>query len=904
LHLLEDRLVPSALTITTARLPNWDATLPGYSQVIATTGGATTPTFSLSSGALPAGLQLSSSGTISGTPTTPGAASFQIAASDGLTTVTQNFAVGIAAPLALGPSSIAAATFGAPYHQQLTATGGTGAVRFSIQGSGVPGITLNSLNGLLGGSPTAGGSFSLTVAVTDSVKAITTQSYTMTVHLAVAATVTPGWDVSQAGYSQTIKVRGGVAPLIYSVTAGALPTGMTLNTSSGALGGIPQAVGPSSFTIAVTDARGTTGSQAYAIQINPTPAILTTSLPSWDVGKAYRQSIAWSGGTGPYLFRVKGSLPAGLTLGGRTGIISGTPSTSGNYAFTIILTDASGATASQAYAVTMSPPLTIRTLSLPQARLNSSYSQTIAFRGGTGPVAFKLTGNLPAGLQLDPATGVLSGSPTLAGTFAFAVTITDQAGASPTKKFAIAVPLITDPNTAYAVPVVSRPGYLQTIIDPTFGTQVTRIAGDAGAAVTTSDGTVLGTWSSDARHNYNLNEAWNANSSLIVIENRGDDGGTPNQLYLNGTTYQVEFGTPSNMPGEGTYDQRWNPNPRYPNDVLLAGNDGSNTLYWFNVVTNTIDRTYTLPMPVSYIGNTKGNASQNGRYICMGDMTHFFVVDMAAYPVQRIGPVFDLGSLGINGDVDSYSISPSGNFVVVHWNSVNGQASDAEEVLRVNPLTLALAPQRMSTWWPGMLGNPALGFVYSLGHEDMALNPYLGNADVMVGQEECDNIGATIPGIKTVNRDGIGHVVMVELANGAVTSLTDPYSDTVPSEAFADHMSCRNILRPGWCYVAYYNEIGNRYSDALIAVKLDGSGSVEQLAHLHTDNDDTSLPQLSVDPDFDYRSEAHPVPSPDGMRVIFASNWLYQGTGGMWIEDYVVQLPSLQQSVFTAALPL
>ena len=109
----------------------------------------------------------------------------------------------------------------------------------------------------------------------------------------------------------------------------------------------------------------------------------------------------------------------------------------------------------------------------------------------------------------------------------------------------------------------------------------------------------------------------------------------------------------------------------------------------------------------------------------------------------------------------------------------------------MDPTTLALSPQAMSVSWPGMVGNPALGFVYGLGHADMALDPFLGNTDVMIGQEHCGNVGQNIAGIQTVNSDGIGHIVMVQLSNGAVTSLTDPGNGTtIAYEAYADHVSC------------------------------------------------------------------------------------------------------------------
>ncbi len=464
------------------------------------------------------------------------------------------------------------------------------------------------------------------------------------------------------------------------------------------------------------------------------------------------------------------------------------------------------------------------------------------------------------------------------------------------------LPATVTTGGALPVPVVAKPAYLQTSTDPATGNAVTSITGEAGTPVVTANGTTIGTWSLDARQNYNLNEAWNSNGSLIMVENRGDDGGTPDQLYLNGTTYQVEFGTPSNLPGNGSDDQRWNPSPEYPNVVMLAGDD-SNQFYWFNVRTNTVVRTYTLPIDITYMGNAKGNASQNGQFICLGDLTHFFILDMQAYPTERIGPVFDLSTLGINGTVSSYSIAPSGDYVVVHYSMLDGQSGDFEQVLKVNPTTLALSPQAMSVTWPGMVGNPALGFVYSVGHEDMALDPFLNNANVMIGQDQLGNLGKNVPGIHTVNSDGIGNVVMVQLSNGAVTSLTDPGNGTtIAIEADADHVSCRAIDRPGWCYVSYYNETGDRYADEIVAVKMDGSGTVQQLADDHTDPDDTSLPQNTEDPDFAYRSEAQPVPSPDGQRVLFASNWLYQGTGGEWIGAYVVHLPKAPDPVPTVPM--
>jgi hypothetical protein len=102
----------------------------------------------------------------------------------------------------------------------------------------------------------------------------------------------------------------------------------------------------------------------------------------------------------------------------------------------------------------------------------------------------------------------------------------------------------------------------------------------------------------------------------------------------------------------------------------------------------------------------------------------------------------------------------------------------------------------------------------------------------------------------------MGGVVMVRLKDNKVTTLTDP-----KNEAWSFHVSTRNYDRPGWAYVSYWPGSGRRFNDEIIAVKMDGSKSVERLAHTHSNANGC------------YRCEPHPVPSRDGRRVLWASNW-------------------------------
>ena len=107
-------------------------------------------------------------------------------------------------------------------------------------------------------------------------------------------------------------------------------------------------------------------SQAYTFVVHPTPALATTALPAAGAGTAYNFTLATSGGTAPFAFSVPpGNLPPGLSLSS-DGVLSGTPTTSGNYTFTISAVDMAGAHASKAYTLTVNAgPATEYLVSVP-----------------------------------------------------------------------------------------------------------------------------------------------------------------------------------------------------------------------------------------------------------------------------------------------------------------------------------------------------------------------------------------------------------------------------------------------------------------------------------------------------------------------------------------------------------
>jgi hypothetical protein len=119
------------------------------------------------------------------------------------------------------------------------------------------------------------------------------------------------------------------------------------------------------------------------------------------------------------------TLPPGLNLSAQ-GQIAGTPTLYGTFPFQVHVTDAAAKlTATQSFSISITSILTVTTTSpLPNAAIGAAYSQTLQATGGATPYTWSATG-LPAGLQVDSATGILSGTPTVGGTSTISVTVTD-----------------------------------------------------------------------------------------------------------------------------------------------------------------------------------------------------------------------------------------------------------------------------------------------------------------------------------------------------------------------------------------------------------------------------------------------------------------------------------------------
>jgi len=363
---------------------------------------------------------------------------------------------------------------GVAYRDQLTDPGGTGPFIWTVSSGTLPaGISL-SADGTLAGTPTAAGTFSFTVNVTDASGQSATEAASVTVIDRVATTFAapPSGEIDTA-YTDTLTADGGTAPYTWSVKLGILPPGITLS-SAGVLAGTPATAGNYPVTVNVTDHNGGIATRAITLVIAAGPELYFAAPPFGEIRSNYSDTLVASGGTGPYTWSVSsGSLPAGITLDPGTGTLAGTPTAAGTSIFTVEVTDADGQSATEATTLTIISGPALSFPAPPAGEIGTAYSDTLTPSGGTGPYTWSVSsGNLPAGITLDPATGTLAGTATATGRSHFTVQVTDANGQSATE----ATTLVVAPSVALATSAASV----------SFGKPVTFTATIAPAAVSGS----------------------------------------------------------------------------------------------------------------------------------------------------------------------------------------------------------------------------------------------------------------------------------------------------------------------------------------------------------------------------------------------------------------------------------
>ena len=362
-------------------------------------------------------------------------------------------------------TAVADGVIGVAYSQGIVSSGGTGTHAFSLSGTLPGGLSFDTADGVITGTPTgpAGESdFSVTVTDSGSPAQTDTQAYTLRIAEAMVAEFgTPPLAVIGDPYSHSLSASGGTPPYVFAAD---LPSGLSID-ADGEISGTPAANARTATGGAtITDSANPEQVASDPFRVRVELGVSTAALPDAIGGDdSYGAQLQASGGLPEFAWEMTGgTAPVNVSSGGTvTGPVAATCSLA-SYTLDVRVTDSDDpARSAERQGITLD--VLPRAVSIPAtsappvASLGQSYSFQIEVTPGVEPYAFAVTaGALPPGIALNAASGLLSGTPNAGGTFQFTVRVTDDCGESDAAALSLVVrdaPAGRNDSTATATPV-------------------------------------------------------------------------------------------------------------------------------------------------------------------------------------------------------------------------------------------------------------------------------------------------------------------------------------------------------------------------------------------------------------------------------------------------------------------